>query len=358
MSSQKHIVDSYTADQALIALAEHANSVSSSGLTWGLPTLDNYGRQPLPEEYAIFLAREGSMKTTFCTHLMRHWSRQLYTYNQSSRDFKCGIIVKYEEGVEPTRMSLWNTPFKYIDVANGKIDKPTMVQHAGNQIDHPMFYVGSARTKLNFASHTFGGTQPTIKDIADAIEVIANGKSADGRQISPSFVIVDYIQKVTPHGKYDGDTERMSMVSEQLYDIGKAFKCFMACAAQAMLKGNDSGIPNTDEVMGSSRVSQDADMLFGFNRPSKNKSYIQPKFDQAGSRLIPNTGTMIDIEGYGQVTATNNMIVARVNKYRYTRSAEGRKFPIWFNNSGDATECSPYGQTQYMPSKAWLDGNK
>jgi len=357
MSSQKHIVDSYAADQALIALAEETNSVVSNCLTWGLPTLDNNGRPPLPEEYAIFLAREGSMKTTFCTYLMRHWSSQLRAYNQSSRDFMCGIIVKYEEGVEPTRMSLWDAPFKYIDVANGKIDKPTMVQHAGNQIDHPMFYVGSARTKLNFASHTFGGIQPTIKDIADAIEVVASGKSADGRQISPSFVIIDYIQKVTPHGRYDGDTERMSMVSEQLCEIGKTFKCFMACAAQAVLKGNDSGTPNTDEVMGSSRVAQDADILLGFNRPSKNKSYIPPKIDPNG-RFIPNTGTLTDIEGYGQVTATNNMIVVRVNKYRYTRSAEGRKFPIWFNNSGDATECSPYGQTQYLPSKAWFDRNK
>jgi len=353
----KNIASSLEADNLIIDAARETSTRTKNVLTWGLPTIDNSGRAPLGGEVFILLAKSGNMKTTFTKHFMRHWSKQLMAENAKSKVYQCGFIIKYEEGIEQTRMSLWEQhSFDYSDIARGNVNEATAIAEASKQLDHPIYFIGAARKKAVVTTHSFDGVDTTVMDISNAIDKIVSAKSADGRDIYPAFMIVDYLQRVKPQGKWSSRNEQVAMASEQIIGITKSFNLRTILAAQAHLKDGENSIPSTDKVEWSGDAAQDADGIIAFKKPSNDNSFISPKI--VNGKLISGTGTTIEIGGKSNLTATQNMIVARVRKMRATYNLEGQTFPIWFNKSGDATECSPYGQTQYMPTQAWFDGDK
>lgn len=225
-----------------------------SGIKTGLPGFDNYlPAGIMPGQLGVFLAYPGIGKSWLALYFaVQAWkqgkSPMIISLEMSETEVRNRVFTIMGEG-------LWS----HRKISNGEIELDMLKQwHAKNLAGKPEFHI---------ISNDQGG---------EITPSVLRGKID---QYKPDFVIVDYLQLMSPNQKADNETVRMKNLSRELklMAIGEEIPLIAISSATPDDVNDLSSVPTLGQTAWSRQIAYDADWVLALGRGT-NSDIIECAF--------------------------------------------------------------------------------
>ena len=225
-----------------------------SGIKTGLPGFDNYlPAGIMPGQLGVFLAYPGIGKSWLALYFaVQAWkqgkSPMIISLEMSETEVRNRVFTIMGEG-------LWS----HRKISNGEIELDMLKQwHAKNLAGKPEFHI---------ISNDQGG---------EITPSVLRGKID---QYKPDFVIVDYLQLMSPNQKADNETVRMKNLSRELklMAIGEEIPLIAISSATPDDVNDLSSVPTLGQTAWSRQIAYDADWVLALGRAT-NSDIIECAF--------------------------------------------------------------------------------
>lgn len=225
-----------------------------SGIKTGLPGFDNYlPAGIMPGQLGVFLAYPGIGKSWLALYFaVQAWkqgkSPMIISLEMSETEVRNRVFTIMGEG-------LWS----HRKISNGEIELDMLKSwHANNLAGKPEFHI---------ISNDQGG---------EITPSVLRGKID---QYKPDFVIVDYLQLMSPNQKADNETVRMKNLSRELklMAIGEEIPLIAISSATPDDVNDLSSVPTLGQTAWSRQIAYDADWVLALGRAT-NSDIIECAF--------------------------------------------------------------------------------
>jgi len=225
-----------------------------SGIKTGLPGFDNYlPAGIMPGQLGVFLAYPGIGKSWLALYFaVQAWkqgkSPMIISLEMSETEVRNRVFTIMGEG-------LWS----HRKISNGEIEMDMLKSwHAKNLAGKPGFHI---------ISNDQGG---------EITPSVLRGKID---QYKPDFVIVDYLQLMSPNQKADNETVRMKNLSRELklMAIGEEVPIIAISSATPDDVNDLSSVPTLGQTAWSRQIAYDADWVLALGRAT-NSDIIECAF--------------------------------------------------------------------------------
>ena len=225
-----------------------------SGIKTGLPGFDNYlPAGIMPGQLGVFLAYPGIGKSWLALYFaVQAWkqgkSPMIISLEMSETEVRNRVFTIMGEG-------LWS----HRKISNGEIELDMLKSwHAKNLAGKPEFHI---------ISNDQGG---------EITPSVLRGKID---QYKPDFVIVDYLQLMSPNQKADNETVRMKNLSRELklMAIGEEIPLIAISSATPDDVNDLSSVPTLGQTAWSRQIAYDADWVLALGRAT-NSDVIECAF--------------------------------------------------------------------------------
>lgn len=225
-----------------------------SGIKTGLPGFDNYlPAGIMPGQLGVFLAYPGIGKSWLALYFaVQAWkqgkSPMIISLEMSETEVRNRVFTIMGEG-------LWS----HRKISNGEIELDMLKSwHAKNLAGKPEFHI---------ISNDQGG---------EITPSVLRGKID---QYKPDFVIVDYLQLMSPNQKADNETVRMKNLSRELklMAIGEEIPLIAISSATPDDVNDLSSVPTLGQTAWSRQIAYDADWVLALGRGT-NSDIIECAF--------------------------------------------------------------------------------
>ena len=225
-----------------------------SGIKTGLPGFDNYlPAGIMPGQLGVFLAYPGIGKSWLALYFaVQAWkqgkSPMIISLEMSETEVRNRVFTIMGEG-------LWS----HRKISNGEIEMDMLKSwHAKNLAGKPEFHI---------ISNDQGG---------EITPSVLRGKID---QYKPDFVVVDYLQLMSPNQKADNETVRMKNLSRELklMAIGEEVPIIAISSATPDDVNDLSSVPTLGQTAWSRQIAYDADWVLALGRAT-NSDIIECAF--------------------------------------------------------------------------------
>ncbi len=225
-----------------------------SGIKTGLPGFDNYlPAGIMPGQLGVFLAYPGIGKSWLALYFaVQAWkqgkSPMIISLEMSETEVRNRVFTIMGEG-------LWS----HRKISNGEIELDMLKSwHANNLAGKPEFHI---------ISNDQGG---------EITPSVLRGKID---QYKPDFVVVDYLQLMSPNQKADNETVRMKNLSRELklMAIGEEIPLIAISSATPDDVNDLSSVPTLGQTAWSRQIAYDADWVLALGRAT-NSDIIECAF--------------------------------------------------------------------------------
>jgi replicative DNA helicase len=219
----------------------------SLGIKTGLPGFDNYLPSGImPGQLGVFLAYPGIGKSWLALYFaVQAWkqgkSPMVISLEMSEVEVRNRVLTIMGEG-------LWS----HRKISNGEIELDMLKSwHAKNLSGRPEFHI--------ISNDSGGEINPSV----------VRGKID---QYRPDFVIVDYLQLMSPNQKSENETVRMKNLSRELklMAIGEDVPIIAISSATPDDVTNLSTVPTLGQTAWSRQIAYDADWVLALGRESNS----------------------------------------------------------------------------------------
>jgi replicative DNA helicase len=219
----------------------------SLGIKTGLPGFDNYLPSGImPGQLGVFLAYPGIGKSWLALYFaVQAWkqgkSPMVISLEMSEVEVRNRVLTIMGEG-------LWS----HRKISNGQIELDMLKSwHAKNLSGRPEFHI--------ISNDSGGEINPSV----------VRGKID---QYRPDFVIVDYLQLMSPNQKSDNETVRMKNLSRELklMAIGEDVPIIAISSATPDDVTNLNTVPTLGQTAWSRQIAYDADWVLALGRESNS----------------------------------------------------------------------------------------
>ena len=224
------------------------------GITTGLPGFDNYLPSGImPGQLGVFLAYPGIGKSWLA----------LYFAVQAWKQGKSPLIISLEMGEAEVRNRVYTIMgeglWSHRKLSKGEIELDMFNKWHANKI--------AGKPEFHIVSNDNGGEiNPSV----------LRGKID---QYKPDFVIVDYLQLMSPNQRSDNETVRMKNLSRELklMAIGEEVPIIAISSATPDDVNDLSSVPTLGQTAWSRQIAYDADWVMALGRAS-NSDIIECAF--------------------------------------------------------------------------------
>ena len=229
-------------------------ALGHTGIKTNLPGFDNYlPAGIMPGQLGVFLAYPGIGKS---------WMA-LYFAVQAWRQGKSPMIISLEMSETEVRNRVFTIMgeglWSHRKISNGEIELDMLKSwHSKNLAGKPEFHI--------ISNDSGGEINPSV----------LRGKID---QYKPDFVIVDYLQLMSPNQKSDNETVRMKNLSRELklMAIGEEVPIIAISSATPDDVNDLSGVPTLGQTAWSRQIAYDADWVLALGRAT-NSDIIECAF--------------------------------------------------------------------------------
>jgi replicative DNA helicase len=245
------------------------------GITTGLPGFDNYLPSGImPGQLGVFLAYPGIGKSWLA----------LYFAVQAWKQGKSPLIISLEMGEAEVRNRVYTIMgeglWSHRKLSKGEIELDMFNKWHANKI--------SGKPEFHIISNDNGGEiNPSV----------LRGKID---QYKPDFVIVDYLQLMSPNQRSDNETVRMKNLSRELklMAIGEEIPIIAISSATPDDVNDLSSVPTLGQTAWSRQIAYDADWVMALGRAS-NSDIIECAFRKNRNGFMGEFLVQVDFDkGY------------------------------------------------------------
>ena len=245
------------------------------GITTGLPGFDNYLPSGImPGQLGVFLAYPGIGKSWLA----------LYFAVQAWKQGKSPLIISLEMGEAEVRNRVYTIMgeglWSHRKLSKGEIELDMFNKWHANKV--------SGKPEFHIISNDNGGEiNPSV----------LRGKID---QYKPDFVIVDYLQLMSPNQKSDNETVRMKNLSRELklMAIGEEIPIIAISSATPDDVNDLSSVPTLGQTAWSRQIAYDADWVMALGRAS-NSDIIECAFRKNRNGFMGEFLVQVDFDkGY------------------------------------------------------------
>ena len=250
-------------------------ALGQTGIKTGLPGFDNYLPSGImPGQLGVFLAYPGIGKSWLA----------LYFAVQAWKQGKTPLIISLEMSETEVRNraftimgeGLWS----HRKISNGEIEMDMLKKWHANKLD--------GRPPFHIISNDSGGeiTPSVIRGKID--------------QYKPDFVVVDYLQLMSPNQKADSETVRMKNLSRELklMAIGEEVPIMAISSATPDDVKDLSTVPTLGQTAWSRQIAYDADWVLALGRAT-NSDVIECAFRKNRNGFMGDFLIQVDFDkGY------------------------------------------------------------
>jgi len=230
------------------------NALGKRGIKTGLPGFDNYLPSGImPGQLGVFLAYPGIGKS---------WMA-LYFAVQAWKQGKTPLIISLEMSETEVRNRVFTIMgeglWSHRKLSNGEVELDMMKKWHTNKID--------GRPPFHIISNDSGG---------EVTPSVIRGKLD---QYKPDFVVVDYLQLMSPNQKADNETVKMKNLSRELklMAISEEVPIIAISSATPDDVKDMSSVPTLAQTAWSRQIAYDADWVMALGRAS-NSDIIECAF--------------------------------------------------------------------------------
>ena len=228
--------------------------LGSVGIKTGLPGFDNYLPSGImPGQLGVFLAYPGIGKSWLA----------LYFAVQAWKQGKSPLVISLEMSEVEVRNRVYTIMgqgvWSHRKISNGEIELDMLKSwHEKNLVGKPEFHI--------ISNDSGGEVNPSV----------VRGKID---QYRPDFVIVDYLQLMSPNQKSDNETVRMKNLSRELklMAIGEEVPIIAISSATPDDVTNLNTVPTLGQTAWSRQIAYDADWVLALGRAA-NSDIIECAF--------------------------------------------------------------------------------
>jgi replicative DNA helicase len=232
--------------EAAIAYYENVqkqNEIGSIGIKTGLPGFDNYMPSGImPGQLGVFLAYPGIGKSWLA----------LYFAVQAWRQGKSPLIISLEMSEAEVRNRVYailaEGLFTHRQLSSGEVDLDDLrVWHRKTMGGKPEFHI--------ISNDSGGEITPSV--IRGKID-----------QYKPDFIVVDYLQLMSPNGKSESEVVRMKNLSRELklLSIGEEIPVLAISSATPDDATKLDTVPTLGQTSWSRQIAYDADFVLALGR--------------------------------------------------------------------------------------------
>jgi replicative DNA helicase len=264
--------------ESAVAFFEHLKKqqeLGHIGIKTNLPGFDNYLPSGImPGQLGVFLAYPGIGKS---------WMA-LYFAVQAWKQGKSPLIISLEMSETEVRNRVFTIMgegrWSHRKLSNGEVELDMLKDwHARNLQGKPEFHI--------ISNDSGGEINPSV----------LRGKID---QYKPDFVIVDYLQLMSPNQKSDNETVRMKNLSRELklMAIGEEVPIIAISSATPDDVNDLSGVPTLGQTAWSRQIAYDADWVIALGR-SANSDVIECAFRKNRNGFMGDFLVQVDFDkGY------------------------------------------------------------
>lgn len=288
--------------------------MGGAGITWGIPSVDRLVIPMHPGDVVGILGRPGHGKSSVAAYLAKREGLRLAREGLAQKF--ASVVVGTEQSVEEMEAFYQSgTDFSVTDLAWGRVPEEKILARAQERLNLPVWMIGESVTQPHSTP-----LRLTVPNIYGALM-----EMGEEYGISPSLIVIDYIQLVAVEGKED----RVSQVSEAIYkakELARALRCPIVLCVQAgrsVDRYESDHLPTIADAQWASAIEQVCDKIFAVWRPVlTNKEMTKPKNPLELPRLKPISinGTPYEI--------TQRLFIMRLLKQRLAQA--GFTFPLDF----------------------------
>ena len=270
-------VDATDLESALIYFenVKEQQALGKIGIRTGLPGFDNYLPSGImPGQLGIFLAYPGIGKSWLALYFaVQAWKQgktpMIISLEMSETEVRNRVFAIMGEG-------LWS----HRKISNGDVELDMMKKWHENKI--------AGRPPFHIISNDSGGeiTPSVIRGKID--------------QYRPDFVVVDYLQLMSPNQKSDNETVRMKNLSRELklMSIGEEVPIIAISSATPDDVTNMSTVPTLGQTAWSRQIAYDADWVLALGRGA-NSDIIECAFRKNRNGFMGDFLIQVDFDkGY------------------------------------------------------------
>ena len=234
--------------------AKKQQELGNTGIKTGLPGFDNYlPAGIMPGQLGVFLAYPGIGKSWLALYFaVQAWkqgrSPMIISLEMSETEVRNRVFTIMGEG-------LWS----HRKISNGDIELDMLKKWHKEKLE--------GRPEFHIISNDNGG---------EITPSVLRGKID---QYKPDFVIVDYLQLMSPNQKSDNETVRMKNLSRELklMAIGEEVPIIAISSATPDDVNDLSSVPTLGQTAWSRQIAYDADWVIALGR-SQNSDIIECAF--------------------------------------------------------------------------------
>lgn len=245
------------------------------GIKTGLPGFDNYLPSGImPGQLGIFLAYPGIGKS---------WL-SLYFAVQAWKQGKTPLIISFEMSEVEVRNRVYTIMgeglWSHRKLSNGQAESEMLQKWHKDKIE--------GRPRFHIISNDSGGeiTPSVIRGKID--------------QYNPDFVVVDYLQLMTPNEKAENETVRMKSLSRELklMSISEEVPIIAISSATPDKIANLNAVPTLGQTAWSRQIAYDADWVLALGREA-NSDVIECAFRKNRNGFMGDFLVQVDFDkGY------------------------------------------------------------
>ena len=245
------------------------------GIKTNLPGFDNYLPSGImPGQLGVFLAYPGIGKS---------WMA-LYFAVQAWKQGKSPLIISLEMSETEVRNRVFaimgEGVWSHRKLSNGEVELDMLKNWHANKV--------AGRPEFHIISNDNGG---------EVTPSVIRGKID---QYRPDFVVVDYLQLMSPNQKSDNETVRMKNLSRELklMAIGEEVPIIAISSATPDDVNDLSGVPTLGQTAWSRQIAYDADWVIALGRAS-NSDIIECAFRKNRNGFMGDFLVQVDFDkGY------------------------------------------------------------
>ena len=251
------------------------NELGSVGIKTGLPGFDNYlPAGIMPGQLGVFLAYPGIGKSWMALYFaVQAWkqgkSPMIISLEMSETEVRNRVFAIMGEG-------LWS----HRKLSNGEIEIDMLRKWHANKVE--------GRPEFHIISNDSGG---------EVTSSVIRGKID---QYKPDFVVVDYLQLMSPNQRADSETVKMKNLSRELklMSISEEVPIIAISSATPDDVKDLSTPPTLGQTAWSRQISYDADWLLALGRPV-NSDIIECVFRKNRNGFMGDFLVQVDFDkGY------------------------------------------------------------
>ena len=331
------MMDASTADRAIFDMVKARQEAGVEPLDWHIPYLQNTAYPLFPRWTYNICGRSGSMKSTLMSYLIKRWGMDLMIEWEKTKNVRrIGLFYKPEENMEMGRYQTWTTrTWSFVDLVRGSPNLDELEKDIAQQTRPPIIFMGDTESRHLTGSTMLSGGRISTRDIWNACDYIKGGGFMDDKNIDIAFVAIDGLQLLDDEARTKDMVEKMVYVPAELLNIAADFSCPLIFTSQANMKGATDkydSIPRLSDIQWTTTAAQAIYAHIGIERPIKKPGVTPAVYNPLSGGLEGDTVKVLDDQDKQyQVPITRDLLVALVDKFRFTLNCEGRPIAMWSN---------------------------